>query len=70
MTTANIELSRNISQVFFEEMVKHMRPPEQKSGFGGGIGEAQFQSFLDRTYAAILADSLDLKLVGGTVDEH
>lgn len=70
MTTSQTELSRNISQVFFEEMVKHIRPADQNSGFDGGSGEAQFRSFLDREYASILADSLDLKLVEGKFDGH
>lgn len=49
-----------IEQAFLEEMLKYVRPPTHQNGFGGGHGEEQFATFMNREYAALLAARLDL----------
>ena len=51
-----------IEQAFLEEMLKYVRPPTHAGGFGGGHGEDQFSTFMNREYAALLAARLDLGL--------
>ncbi|MDO5659234.1 MAG: rod-binding protein [Paracoccus sp. (in: a-proteobacteria)] len=67
MINPNTGVSGKLSQVFFEEMVNHIHRSDSGSPFGGGHGEAQFKSLLNREYAANLAASVDLKL---KVDER
>lgn len=55
-------LQDRIEQAFLEEMLKYVRPPSHQEGFGGGHGEEQFSSFMNREYAALLAARLDLGL--------
>lgn len=51
-----------LEQAFLEEMLKYCGPKAQQDGFGGGAGENQFQSFLTREHAEMLALRLDLGL--------
>lgn len=55
-------LQDRIEQAFLEEMLKYVRPPSHQGGFGGGHGEDQFSTFMNREYAALLAARLDLGL--------
>lgn len=49
-----------LEEIFLEEMLKYCGPKPAAEGFGGGIGEDQFASFLTQDYAAALAARLDL----------
>lgn len=51
-----------LERAFLEEMLKYAGPKPSEGGFSGGIGEEQFASFLTRSYADRLAESLDLGL--------
>lgn len=55
-------LQDRMEQVFLEEMLKYVRPAALQGGFGGGHGEEQFASFMNREYAELLAVRLDLGL--------
>ncbi|MFV0297721.1 MAG: rod-binding protein [Hyphomicrobiaceae bacterium] len=57
--------AKDLNRVFLEEMVNHILPKPEGTDFGGGVGEAQFASFLNREYAAALSKSLDLGLKVG-----
>ena len=58
-------VAKNLELAFLEEMVGHMLPKASEGAFGGGIGEEQFASFLNREYAAALSASFDLGLKVG-----
>lgn len=62
-------ISQRVSAVFIEEMVKHLKPLGDGAGFAGGPGEAHFQSFLEREYAAAISARVDLKLKTGTAHD-
>lgn len=49
-----------LEQVFLEEMLKYCGPRQSEGSFSGGVGEAQFESYLTRERAATLARDLDL----------
>lgn len=50
-----------LEQAFLEEMLKYVMP-EASGEFTGGIGEEQFQTFLNQMRAETLASQLDLGL--------
>ncbi|REF71800.1 hypothetical protein BDD41_0257 [Paracoccus versutus] len=41
-------------------MLKHAGPGQPTGEFGGGIGESQFASLLNDTYAEAIAERIDL----------
>ncbi|MFD1794773.1 hypothetical protein FQV27_06180 [Paracoccus aurantiacus] len=53
-----------LEQAFLEEMIKYVVPQSGDGEFSGGIGEQQFSSFLNRSYADALAARLDLGFGG------
>lgn len=55
-----------LEQAFLEEMMKYLLPKASDGGFSGGVGEEQFASFLNREYAAALAQRIDLGLEVGS----
>ncbi len=59
-------ISEKLEAAFLEEMLKYCGPKSSEGAFSGGAGEAQFASFLSRSYAEALAARLDLGL-GGTL---
>lgn len=54
-----------LEAAFLEEMMKYMGPKPREGGTSGGIGEEQFQSFLTREYAEIMANRIDFKIFAG-----
>lgn len=57
-----VQYSSRLETAFLEEMMKYIRPADSSNNFAGGIGEAQFLSFLNREYAEALASKLDINL--------
>ena len=55
-------LQNRIEQAFLEEMLKYVRPAALQGSFGGGHGEEQFATFMNREYAALMAARVDLGL--------
>lgn len=51
-----------LEQSFIEEMLKLAMPKPSQNGFGGGIGEEQFSSFLIAEQARIISSRIDLGL--------
>ena len=62
MDTATVD---RIETMFLNEMLKSTGIGEAVRTMSGGIGEAQFTSFLTEEYARILAFRIDLGLVKG-----
>lgn len=54
-----------IEAMFLNEMLKSTGIGEAVRTMSGGIGEAQFTSFLTEEYARILASRIDLGLMKG-----
>lgn len=55
--------AQKLEAAFIDEMLKAAKIGEPRDGFGGGgIGEAQFSSFLRSEYAAKLSDAGGLGL--------
>ncbi|RJE80894.1 rod-binding protein [Paracoccus sp. JM45] len=68
--TPRAVVESKLEQAFLEEMLKYCGPSALEGEFSGGAGEDQFNSFLNREYAASLAGRLDLGLgrqTGGTL---
>ena len=64
-----VKTADQLESAFLSEMLKIAMPPQGSGAFGGGIGEAQFGSFMIEGHAAALATRLDLGLLarlGGT----
>lgn len=57
--------SADVEALFISQMLTHARIGAPDSSFSGGIGEAQFTSFLIDEYAKILAPTLDLGIIEG-----
>jgi Rod binding domain-containing protein len=53
MRAAAIELEAN----FLAEMLKHAGLGEMQGGFGGGVGEEQFASFLRQEQSQLMAEA-------------
>lgn len=53
-------VQNQIEQAFLEEMLKYAGPSPLEGSFGGGHGEEQFFTFMNREYAAAMAAGLDL----------
>ncbi|GLK64188.1 hypothetical protein GCM10017635_16590 [Paracoccus kondratievae] len=51
-----------LERMFLSEMLKYAWPQQTSSGFGGGVGEEHFSSFLKDAYASQLAQRLALNL--------
>lgn len=49
--------ARELEIAFLSEMLKHAGLGEAPDGFGGGVGEEQFASFLVREQAAAMVDA-------------
>ena len=49
-----------LEQAFLAEMLKLAGPGQPTGEFGGGIGESQFASLLNDTYAEAIAERIDL----------
>ena len=60
--TTRVVVESKLEQAFLEEMLKYCGPSAMEGEFSGGAGEDQFNSFLNREYAASLAGRLDLGL--------
>jgi len=60
--TTRAVVESKLEQAFLEEMLKYCGPSAMEGEFSGGAGEDQFNSFLNREYAASLAGRLDLGL--------
>ncbi|MFT4015196.1 MAG: hypothetical protein QM682_17770 [Paracoccus sp. (in: a-proteobacteria)] len=58
------QVSDGLEKAFLAEMLKYSGPKPDQSEFGGGIGEEQFSSMLNDTYAQALSRRLDLHLTG------
>ncbi|MCV2867045.1 rod-binding protein [Defluviimonas sp. WL0002] len=55
--TALRSAARELEASFLEEMLQHSGLGEQAGSFTGGVGEAQFASFLRREQALALVES-------------
>lgn len=74
--TALRRVAQELESAFLSVMLKDAGVGRPLSGFGGGIGEEQFGSFLRDTYAAEfakvggigLAESIFRSLAGGSAD--
>jgi Rod binding domain-containing protein len=51
------QAARRLEAAFLSEMMRHAGLGTPRDAFGGGIGEAQFASFLRDTQARAMADS-------------
>lgn len=51
-----------LEAAFLAEMLKHAAPMPEPGAFGGGVGEAQFQSFLREEQARLMAGAGGLGL--------
>ncbi|MBT0781728.1 hypothetical protein [Paracoccus sp. pheM1] len=49
-----------LEQAFLVEMLKLAGPGQPTGEFGGGIGESQFASLLNDTYAEAIAERIDI----------
>lgn len=58
-------MTDRIETMFLQEMLKESGLGKAVSTMSGGIGEAQFASFLTEEYARILASRVDLGLMAG-----
>lgn len=78
-SAALMQKSRSLEAAFLAEMLKHAAPMPEPGAFGGGIGEAQFQSFLREEQARLMTRAGGLGLAehlyralskGGGNDAH
>ena len=56
-------MADGLEQAFLSEMLKYTNSRENPGEFGGGIGESQFSSMLNDTYAQRIAEKIDLRLI-------
>lgn len=56
------EVARNLERAFISEMLSFVGMDAVSGKFGGGDGEAQFQSFLRDEYAQLIAEQGGLGL--------
>ncbi|MDB6179224.1 rod-binding protein [Paracoccus sp. Z330] len=59
---ARSSVGNRLEEAFLEEMLKYCGPGPSEGAFSGGAGEGQFSSFLNREYASMMAEKLDLGL--------
>ena len=57
-----VRMADGLEQAFLSEMLKYTNSRENPGEFGGGIGESQFSSMLNDTYAQRIAEKIDLRL--------
>ena len=53
---ALMDVAQKLEASFLAEMLKHAGFGEERSAFGGGVGEAQFASFLRAEHARALVE--------------
>jgi Rod binding domain-containing protein len=57
-----LQKAQALEAAFLAEMLKHAAPMPEPGAFGGGLGEAQFQSFLREEQARLMTDAGGLGL--------
>jgi Rod binding domain-containing protein len=58
----NVEIAKKLEIAFISEMLSFVGMKEATDGFGGGIGESQFQSFLREQHAKLIVEKGGLGL--------
>ena len=61
--TTKLDVAKKLERAFISEMLSFVNVDKTPSEFGGGIGEAQFQSFLRDQHADLISNAGGLGLV-------
>jgi peptidoglycan hydrolase FlgJ len=59
------KVARDLEAAFLAEMLKHSGLGTGSDAFGGGVGEAQFTSFLNQEHARLFAERGGIGLAEG-----
>lgn len=63
------QAAEQLEQAFIEEMLKYVVPQDTSGPFSGGAGQQQFSSFLQREWAGLISQRIDLgfgRMFGGS----
>lgn len=64
------QAAKNLEKAFLSEMLKLALPKESDGAFSGGVGEAQFHSFLVEEQAKLISGKIDLGIARAMEGRH